>query len=176
MLEQRWAVREPVNIFAVVRHHSAEARIPKAKAHALCAAGMLSTAVEALLTPGVMCGVARGQGRKVLKWYRVAVREFLPGAVPPSMERKIKRQNEEVVRIGKRVLGDVMYCSPFTVARIMAAHLFLEHMIKREKWGRSWRYFEQTTATLLSMLLQDLGEDEERMYALAEEMFPVFAG
>lgn len=34
MLEQRWAVREPGNIFAGVRHHPVEVRIPKARAQA----------------------------------------------------------------------------------------------------------------------------------------------
>ena len=151
-------------------------RVPKHVGQALAAAGMLGATVETLMKPGVMCSVARAQGAKVLRWKDEAAGEALRNReLPDALRRKVVRHAEAVLACGRRVMPDRLFCPPFVAARLMACQYFLDHHLRQHGMRRGpWRYLEQTSATLLSMLLQDLAEDEADMFAITEEMFLVF--
>jgi hypothetical protein len=52
----------------------------------------------------------------------------------------------------------------------------VEYQYRKGRLGKSraWRILEQTTYTLLCMLVTDLDEYEEKMTAVAEDMFLEF--
>jgi hypothetical protein len=95
------------------------------------------------------------------------------------MRRRIMNQADEVTRIAARIMPDELWHSPFVVARVMAAHYFINHQVAHVpalKQKPEWREFERCTYTFLDMLMPDLEEEEERMFALTEEMFLEFRG
>ena len=148
-----------------------EPRVPKEVAKAVCAAAMLGAAVSALQQPGVLTTEQEA--------FRAASRATLPQGLPSSMRRRIMGQADEVTRIAARIMPDELWHSPFVVARIMAAHYFVEHQVKNVpglKQKYEWRELDRCTYTFLDMLMPDLDEEEERMFALAEEMFLEFKG
>lgn len=52
--------------------------------------------------------------------------------------------------------------------RGMGCHLAIDHLSRKYNAPKEWRKLEAVTATMLSMLLVDLGQEEELMYRVAE--------
>lgn len=50
----------------------------------------------------------------------------------------------------------------------MGCHLAIDHLSRKYNAPKEWRKLEAVTATMLSMLLVDLGQEEELMYRVAE--------
>lgn len=61
-----------------------------------------------------------------------------------------------------------MYCPEFVTARIMGCHLAIDHLSRKHNAPKQWRKLEAVTATMLGMLMADLGAEEETMYRVAE--------
>jgi hypothetical protein len=157
-----------------------EPRVPKEVAKAVCAAAMLGAAVSALQQPGVLTSEpVVEQAKAVQEAFRAASRSSLPKGLPPTMRRRIMNQADEVTRIAARIMPDELWHSPFVVARVMAAHYFVHHQVVHVpalKQKYEWRELERCTYAFLDMLMPDLEEEEERMFALTEEMFLEFKG
>lgn len=157
-----------------------EPRVPKEVAKAVCAAAMLGAAVSALQQPGVLTSApVQEQAKAVQEAFRAASRATLPQGIPPSMRRRIMGQADEVTRIAARIMPDELWHSPFVVARVMAAHYFIEHQVAHVpslKHRHEWCDLDRCAYTFVDMLMPDLVEEEERMFALTEEMFLEFRG
>jgi hypothetical protein len=157
-----------------------EPRVPKEVAKAVCAAAMLGAAVSALQQPGVITSApVLAQAESVQDAFRAASRASLPKGLPQAMRRRIMHQADEVTRIAARLMPDELWHSPFVAARVMAAHYFIDHQVVHVpalKQKAAWRELERCAATFLGMLMPDLEEEEERMFALSEEMFLEFRG
>lgn len=151
-------------------------RLPKELAQAVCAAAMLGASVTVLMDPGVLSPPARAQAKRVQRWFTEAVADALPNGIPPAMARKVYTHNEAIIRAGKKHMPEAIFSAPYVVARIQAAWYFVEYQFRKGHLGKSraWRFLEQTTYTLLCMLIEDLDEYEERMTAVAEDMFVEF--
>lgn len=151
-------------------------RLPKELAQAVCAAAMLGSSVDVLLEPGVLSAPAAAQARRVHRWFTEAVADALPNGIPPAMTRKVYSHNDAIVRIGQKYMPEVIFHAPYVAARIQAAWYFVEYQYRKGRLGKSraWRFLEQTAYTLLCMLVTDLDEYEEKMTAVAEDMFLEF--
>lgn len=157
-----------------------EPRVPKEVAKAVCAAAMLGAAVSTLQQPGVITSAPiLAQAEALREAFRRASRSSLPKGIPPTMRKRIMNQADEVTRIGAQIMPDELWHAPFVVARVMSAQYFIEHQVTHVpavKRNVEWRELERCAYVFLDMLMPDLVDEEERMYALAEEMFIVFKG
>lgn len=89
--------------------------------------------------------------------------------VSDATKRQAQRTLDEFVGVATvHMERRQMYCPEFVCARLMACHYAIDAAIHRHGLGKEWRRLEAVTATMLSMLLVDLGEEEERMFAVAE--------
>ncbi len=167
-------------LHALVPTVEKEPRVHKEVAKAICAAAMLGAAVSALQQPGVITAEpVLAQAETVQHAFRRASRSSLSKGIPPTMRKRIMNQADEVTRVGARIMPDELWHSPFVVARVMAAHYFIDHQVVHVpalKQNDDWRELDRCSYTFLDMLMPDLVEEEERMFALAEAMFLEFKG
>lgn len=167
-------------LHALVPTVEKEPRVHKEVAKAICAAAMLGAAVSALQQPGILTAEPMiAQAETVQHAFRRASRSSLPRGIPPTMRKRILNQADEVTRVGARIMPDELWHSPFVVARVMAAHYFISHQVVHVpslRQNDEWRELDRCSYTFLDMLMPDLVEDEERMFALAEAMFLEFKG
>ena len=146
------------------------------EARAVCAAAMLGSSIQAILDAGVLSAPAVAQAKKVHRWFTDAVYDAIPGGITPAMGRKIYKQSHEILRIGQKIMPEKMHHIEFIFARVLAGWYFIDNQMKRGyiKNMRPWRYLEQTCFTFMCMLVPELSEYEEKMQALADEMFYAF--
>lgn len=86
-----------------------------------------------------------------------------------TAKRQAQRTLDEFVSVaGLHMQRRQLYCPEFVCARIMGCHLAIDHLIRKHGAPKEWRKLEQVTATMLSMLLVDLRDEEALMYRVAE--------
>ena len=89
--------------------------------------------------------------------------------VSDATKRQAQRTLDEFVGVaGLHFERRDFYTPRFVGARVMGCHYAIDAAIHRHKLGKKWRVLEQVTATMLSMLLEDMGEAETLMFAVAE--------
>ena len=89
--------------------------------------------------------------------------------VTDALKRQAQRTLDDFVGVaGLHFERRQMYCREFVAARIMGCHLAIDHLARKHNAPKEWRKLESVTATMLSMLLVDLGSEEETMYRVAE--------
>jgi hypothetical protein len=89
--------------------------------------------------------------------------------VSDALKRQAQRTLDDFVAVATlHMQRRQLYCPEFVCARIMGCHLAIDHLIRKHNAPKEWRKLEAVTATMLSMLLVDLGEEEALMYRVAE--------
>ena len=89
--------------------------------------------------------------------------------VSDATKRQAQRTLDEFVGVaGLHFERRQFYCSEFVAARVMSCHYAIDAAIHKHRLGKKWRMLEQVTATMLAMLLEDMGEAEALMFAVAE--------
>lgn len=89
--------------------------------------------------------------------------------VSDATKRQAQRTLDEFVGVaGLHFERRQFYCSEFVAARVMSCHYAIDAAIHKHKLGKKWRMLEQVTATMLGMLLEDMGETEAVMFRVAE--------
>ena len=89
--------------------------------------------------------------------------------VTDALKRQAQRTLDDFVGVASiHMQRRQMYCREFVCARIMGCHLAIDHLSRKHGAPKEWRKLEAVTATMLSMLLVDLGAEEELMYRVAE--------
>ena len=89
--------------------------------------------------------------------------------VSNATKRQAQRTLDEFVgAAGLHFERRQFYCSEFVAARVMSCHYAIDAAIHRNGLGKKWRMLEQVTATMLGMLLEDMGEAEALMFRVAE--------
>lgn len=89
--------------------------------------------------------------------------------VSDATKRQAQRTLDEFVgAAGLHFERRQFYCSEFVAARVMSCHYAIDAAIHRHGLGNQWRMLEQVTATMLGMLLEDMGESESLMFKVAE--------
>jgi len=144
----------------------------------VCLAYVLHGAAEKFASPEVGTYKLRRQAERVM---RNCVRAIGSVAAEVIVDRGEYREvNDVLKRQAQRTLDEFtgaamihmqrrqMYCPEFVCARVMGCHLMIDHLARKYGAPKEWRKLESVTATMLTMLLVDLGETEEMMYRVAE--------
>lgn len=140
---------------------------------------LLRSAAETLADPSVSNYALRRQADRVMRACDTALASAPPGMVTinrdgamqlrDSLRRSTVKIAKSFVRIaGNNLARRQMYCPVFVGARIMACHYAINTMIYRHAMPRPWRMVEQTSWTMLKMLIVDLESDEAVMWKIAE--------
>lgn len=86
-----------------------------------------------------------------------------------AAKRQAQRTMDEFVSVaGMHMQRRDFYTPTYVAARMMACHLAIDEAIVRHGLPKEWRRLESVTATMLGMLINDMPEDEARMYRVAE--------
>ena len=86
-----------------------------------------------------------------------------------TAKRQAQRTLDEFVSVaGLHMQRRDFYTPAFVGARMMACHLAIDEAIHRHVLPKEWRKLESVTATMLGMLINDMPEEEERMYRVSE--------
>lgn len=86
-----------------------------------------------------------------------------------TAKRQAQRTLDEFVSVaGLHMQRRDFYTPAFVGARMMACHLAIDEAIHRHGLPKEWRKLESVTATMLGMLINDMPEEEERMYRVSE--------
>lgn len=89
--------------------------------------------------------------------------------VSDATKRQAQRTLDEFVgAAGLHFERRDFYTPRFVGARVMGCHYAIDAAIYKHKLGKKWRMLEQVAATMLRMLLEDMGEAEALMFAVAE--------
>lgn len=139
---------------------------------------LLKTAAEAFADPSVSTYALRRQAGRVMRACDNAIASAPSGMVTinrdggmqlrDSLHRSTAKIAKSFVRIaGNNLARRQMYCPVFVGARVMACHYAINTMIYRHNMPRPWRMVEQTSWTMLKMLIEDLESDEEVMWKIA---------
>jgi len=150
----------------------------KAAGALVALAYVLNGAADKFTDPAVSTYKMRRQAERVMRNCAKAIGS-VGGSV--SVDKGDHREvNDALKRQAQRTLDEFvgaatvhmqrrqMYCREFVCARIMGCHLAIDHMARKYGAPKEWRKLEQVTATMLSMLLVDLGDEEALMYRVAE--------
>ena len=142
-------------------------------------AALLKTAAEMLDDRAVSTYQLRKQAKVVIRACDKAISTAPDGLVTisrdgalqlrDSLHRSTDRIAREFVRIaGNHLDRRQMYCPVFVGARVLACHHALNSMVYRHDMPRPWRMVEQTSYTMLKMLIVDLENEEAVMGKIAE--------
>ena len=140
---------------------------------------LLKTAAETLADRAVSTYPLRKQAEVVIRACDRAISTAPDGLVTisssgalhlrDSLHRSTDRIAREFVLIaGNHLDRRQMYCPVFVGARVLACHYAINSMIYRHDMPRPWRMVEQTSYTMLKMLIVDLESDEAVMGRIAE--------
>ena len=140
---------------------------------------LLRSAAETLADPSVSTYALRRQSGRVMRACDNALASAPSGMVLVNrdgalqLRDSLRRSTERIAREFVRIAGNhldrrQMYCPVFVGARIMACHYAINTMIYRHAMPRPWRMVEQTSYTMLKMLIVDLESDEAVMWKIAE--------
>ena len=103
----------------------------------------------------------------------VTINRYVEMQLRDSLRRSTAKIAKSFVRIAENNLDRrQMYCPVFVGARVMACHYAINTMIYRHNMPRPWRMVEQTSYTMLKMLIVDLESEELVMWKISE-MFEV---
>lgn len=127
--------------------------------------GILKDACDVMLEADCFQGKGVDQARRVSKWCQAVLDEL-----PQLTSVRGLKNLEEVCNVFSAQHAAIWPDLPSdsgmsAITRIFAAHAALDEL--RRRFGlrsRAWRYLIQTTTTLVSMLLVDVPEEEERMW------------
>ena len=140
---------------------------------------LLKTAAETLEDRAVGTYQLRKQAGVVIRACNKAIASSPDGLVvtnkngDPTLRDSLRRSTERIAREFVRIAGNhldrrQMYCPVFVGARVLACHYALNSMIYRHGMPRPWRMVEQTSYTMLKMLIVDLESEEAVMGKIAE--------
>ena len=140
---------------------------------------LLKTAAETLDDRDVSTYRLRKQAGVVIRACNKALATAPDGLVvankngDPILRDSLHRSTDRIAREFVRIAGNhldrhQMYCPVFVGARVLACHYALNSMIYRHDMPRPWRMVEQTSYTMLKMLIVDLESDEAVMGKIAE--------
>lgn len=144
---------------------------PKKHGPLFSAIGMIGTSAQQLQHPHMPAHIRR-QAAKVQKYADEAIDGLMPAFSETSIRKMVKHgqtfaalcQKNGLIRTGQTEQA------PAVAARLMSGHYAADVHIRRLGLKGKWRMVEQTTATLLKKVVDDLGEYEAAMFAVAEEM------
>ena len=139
---------------------------------------LLRSAAETLADPSVSTYALRRQAARVMRACDNALASAPSGMVTISrdgamqLRDSLHRSTDKIAKSFVRIAGNnldrrQMYCPVFVGARVLACHYALNTMVYRNNMPRPWRMVEQTSYTLMKMLMCDLEDDEAKMGAIA---------
>ena len=133
---------------------------------------LLRSAAETLADPSVSTYALRRQAARVMRACDNALASAPSGMVTISRD-SLHRSTDKIAKSFVRIAGNnldrrQMYCPVFVGARVLACHYALNSMIYRHAMPRPWRMVEQTSYTMLKMLIVDLESEEAVMGKIAE--------
>lgn len=140
---------------------------------------LLKTAAEVFADPSVSTYALRRQAGRVIRACDNAIASAPSGMVTISRDGEmqlrdsLRRSTAKIAKSFVRIAGNnldrrQMYCPVFVGARVMACHYAINTMVYRHKMPRPWRMVEQTSWTMLKMLIIDLESEELVMWKIAE--------
>ena len=139
---------------------------------------LLKTAAEVFAEPSVSTYALRRQSGRVMRACDNALASAPSGMVTINRDGEmqlrdsLRRSTAKIAKSFVRIAGNnldrrQMYCPVFVGARVMACHYALNSMIYRHDMPRPWRMVEQTSWTMLKMLIVDLESEESVMWKIA---------
>lgn len=131
--------------------------------------GILKDACDRMLASDAFMGRGVGQARKVSRWCG-AVLDGQPGLTSSRGLRNLRSVCELSEREFARHWPDLPADSGMSACARADFRRPGRHGRARRRFGLAsapWRYLTQTTATLVSMILSNIPEEEERMWAAA---------
>ena len=140
---------------------------------------LLRSAAETLAEPSISTYALRRQAGRVMRACDNAIASAPSGMVivnrdgAMQLRDSLRRSTDKIAKSFVRIAGNnldrrQMYCPVFVAARVMACHYALNSMIYRHDMPRLWRMVEQTSYTMLKMLVVDLESEEAVMWKIAE--------
>ena len=144
---------------------------PKKHGPLFSAASMIGTSALQLQHPAMPAHIRR-QAATVQRWADTAVDSLMP-AFSDATVRKMSRHGAKFAELCAKnhlIRQGGTEQAPAVGARLMAGHYVVTNDVHRLKLKGAWKHLERTASTLLAKVVKDLGEYEEAMFAVAEEM------